>query len=69
MTYIENIFICLAIPMILSLLFTRGRQRMFTLFVIVGMAVCLFFCVCQQFLYGILWSGSGKSSDRDHTGM
>ena len=52
MTYIENIFICLAIPMILSLLFTRGRQRMFTLFVIVGMAVCLFSAYVSSFFMG-----------------
>ena len=41
MTYIENIFICLAIPLILSLLFIKGRARSFTLFVTIGMIVCL----------------------------
>ena len=33
MTYIENIFLCLALPMLLSLLFTSGSPRRFTLFV------------------------------------
>ena len=33
MTYIENIFLCLALPMLLSLLFTSGSTRRFTLFV------------------------------------
>lgn len=37
MTYIENIFLCLAIPMILSLFFIKGRARRYTLFVIIGM--------------------------------
>ena len=32
MTYIENIFLCLAIPMILSLFFIKGRSRSYTLF-------------------------------------
>ena len=40
MTYIENVFLCLAIPLILSLFFTEGRGRRFTLFVTVGMGVC-----------------------------
>ena len=34
MTYIENIFLCLALPMLLSLLFTSGSPRRFTLFVV-----------------------------------
>ena len=38
MIYIENIFVCIAIPMLLSLFFTEHRQRVFTLFVVAGMA-------------------------------
>lgn len=30
MTYIENIFLCLALPMLLSLLFTSGSPRRFS---------------------------------------
>ena len=41
MIYIENIFVCIAIPMLLSLFFTEHRQRVFTLFVVAGMAICL----------------------------
>ena len=41
MTYIENIFLCLALPMLLSLLFISGSPRRFTLFVVLGMATCL----------------------------
>lgn len=40
--YIENIFLCLAVPLILSMLFRKGRQRTFTTFVILGMGCCLF---------------------------
>lgn len=39
MTYIENVFLCLTIPLILALFFTEGRGRRFTLFVTIGMAV------------------------------
>lgn len=52
MTYIENIFICLAIPLVLSLLFTRGPARCFTLFVTVGMGVCLLSAYVSSFFMG-----------------
>ena len=52
MTYIENIFTCLAIPMLLSLLFTKGRTRAFTLFVVIGMGVCLLSAYVSSFFMG-----------------
>lgn len=52
MIYIENIFTCLAIPMFLSLLFTRGRTRAFTLFVVIGMGVCLLSAYVSSFFMG-----------------
>lgn len=53
MTYIESVFICLAIPMMLSLLFTAGRARLFTTFVIIGMEVCLMSAYVNSFFMGI----------------
>ena len=56
MTYIENIFICLAIPLVLSLLFIRDRARTFTLFVTIGMGICLLSAYISSFFmrtYGI----------------
>ena len=52
MTYIENIFLCLAIPLLLSLFFTGGRARSFTLFVLIGMAVCLLSAYVNSFFMG-----------------
>ena len=49
MTYIENVFLCLAIPLILALFFTEGRGRRFTLFVTIGMAVCLLSAYVSSF--------------------
>lgn len=49
MTYIENVFICLTIPIILSLFFTEGRGRRFTLFVTVGMGICLLSAYVSSF--------------------
>lgn len=52
MTYIENIFLCLALPMLLSLLFTSGSPRRFTLFVVLGMATCLLSAMSAAFSWG-----------------
>ena len=56
MTYIENIFLCLVIPMILSLFFIKGRARSYTLFVTIGMGICLLSAYVNSFfmwLYGV----------------
>ena len=52
MTFIENIFVCLALTLILSLLFTRGRARSFPLFVVAGMSVCLLSAYVSSFFMG-----------------
>ena len=52
MTYIENIFLCLAIPLILSLFFTGGRARGFTLFIVAGMLSCLLSAYASSFFMG-----------------
>ena len=49
MIYIENIFVCIAIPMLLSLFFTEHRQRVFKLFVVAGMAICLLAAYVSSF--------------------
>ena len=74
MTYIENIFLCLALPMLLSLLFTSGSPRRFTLFVVLnlvnsraGRAIMAWhghlpaFGLCQQ-----LFHGAAPVQCRDH---
>ena len=52
MTYIENIYLCLAIPLILSLFFTSGRARNFTVFVVAGMSSCLLSAYVSSFFMG-----------------
>lgn len=59
MMYIENIFICISIPLLLSLIFIQGEARKYTLFVCIGMGICAF-CICQQFFYELLWSGYNR---------
>ena len=52
MIYIENIFLCLAIPLALSMLFIGGRTRIFMLFMITGMSVCLLSAYVNSFFMG-----------------
>lgn len=49
MTYIENVFICLAIPMIISMFFLKGEARKSTLFVVLGMLVCMISAYISSF--------------------
>lgn len=52
MTYIENIYLCLALPLILSLFFVRGRSRRYALFLVIGMTVCLLSAYVSSFFMG-----------------
>lgn len=52
MTYIENIFACLAIPMLLSVFFIKERSRKFTIFVVIGMGTCLLSAYVSSFFMG-----------------
>ena len=52
MIYIENIFVCLAIPLALCMLFIGGRTRRFMLFMMSGMSVCLLSAYVNSFFMG-----------------
>ena len=41
MIYAENILLCIAIPLVISLLFVRGDVRRYTAAFLFGMGVCL----------------------------
>ena len=49
MIYIENVFVCLAIPLALCMLFIGGRTRKFMLFMVAGMGVCLLSAYVNSF--------------------
>lgn len=52
MIYIENVFVCLAIPLALCMLFIGGRTRKFMLFMVAGMGVCLLSAYVNSFFMG-----------------
>lgn len=56
--YIENIFLCLSVPLILSLLFRNGKQQAFTIFVILGMGCCLLSAYVSSFFAGYYHAGT-----------
>lgn len=41
MTYIENIFVCLVAPLLITLIWIKGKTRRMMIFLIVGMFSCL----------------------------
>lgn len=49
MMYIENIFICIAVPLLLSLLFIEGDSRRYTFFVTTGMGMCMLSAYVSSF--------------------
>lgn len=56
MIYIENILLCMALPLLLTLFFTPGKVRKYTIFLILGMAACLLSAYVSSFFmayYGV----------------
>ena len=53
MTYIENIFLCMASPLLVAALCMGRRQLRFFLFCIAGMGVCLLSAYINTFLAAV----------------
>lgn len=56
MTYIENVLLCLSLPLLLCLPFTKGGTRRFIAFLVTGMVVCLLSAYVSSFFmlrYGV----------------
>jgi len=55
MMHIENIFVCITVPLLVSLFFIKAKQRCYTLFICVGMGICMASAYVNSFvmsLYG-----------------
>ena len=50
MNYIENIFICLAIPLLISAICLKGSRRRAIIFLLSGMTACLFSSYISTFV-------------------
>ena len=52
MNYIENIYICLAVPLLLAILFLRREERRTLIFLLSGMTSCLLSAYVSSFVSG-----------------
>ncbi|MBP0966818.1 MAG: PrsW family intramembrane metalloprotease [Oscillospiraceae bacterium] len=52
--YIENIYICLAAPLLVSVLYLRGKKQASMIFLLVGMTVCLLSSYISTFAAAVL---------------
>lgn len=53
MINIENVFICITVPLLLSLFFIKGRQRAFVIFICVGMTTCMASAYVNSFMMAL----------------
>ena len=53
MNYIENIYVCLTLPLLLAIVCTDRRRRPSMLFLLGGMTVCLLSSYISSFLAGV----------------
>ena len=61
MTYIENVFICISVPLLLSLLLVKGTQRRFTLLLCIGMGICMVSAYVNSF-FMVLYQVDGVTA-------
>ena len=52
--YIENIYICLAAPLLISVLYLRGKKQASMVFLLAGMTVCLLSSYVSTFAAALL---------------
>ena len=61
MTYIDNVFICISVPRLLSLLLVKGTQRRFTLLLCIGMGICMVSAYVNSF-FMVLYQVDGVTA-------
>ncbi len=62
MIYAENIFLCIAIPLIISLLFVRGEVRRYLSAFLTGMGVCLLSAYISSFIGGAVGMSDNETA-------
>lgn len=62
MIYAENILLCIAIPLLLSIIFIKGDARLFSASFLIGMAVCLISAYIGGFLDLVTGMGVNDTS-------
>ena len=62
MIYAENILLCIAVPLVISLLFVRGEVRRYLAAFLLGMLVCLIAAYISGFLNLVTGMGENDTS-------
>ena len=62
MIYAENILLCIAVPLLVSLLFIRGEARRYVAAFLLGMGVCLIAAYISGFLNLVTGMGENDTS-------
>ena len=62
MIYAENILLCIAVPLLISLLFIRGEVRRYVAAFLLGMGVCLIAAYISGFLNLVTGMGENDTS-------
>lgn len=62
MNYIENIYICLAAPLLIAILCMRGNRRRAVVFLLAGMSACLLSSYVSTFLSALLGAATSIAS-------
>ena len=62
MIYAENILLCIAVPLLISLLFVRGEVRRYVAAFLLGMGVCLIAAYISGFLNLVTGMGENDTS-------
>ena len=68
MTYIENVFLCMASPLLIAALCMGKRQRKFFLFCFAGMGACLLSAYINTFFAALYRADTFTSYYRDRPG-
>lgn len=62
MSSVDNVFICLVAPMLLTLLLIKGQARRFNFFFIIGMTTCIIAGYSNNFLFSLFSYSSADAS-------
>ena len=62
MIYAENILLCIAVPLLLSIIFIKGDARLFSASFLIGMSVCLISAYISGFLDLVTGMGVNDTS-------
>ena len=62
MNYIENIYVCLAVPILAACFFLQGKNRKTMIFLLAGVTSCLLSSYISTFIAGLVGADKTQAS-------